>query len=153
MKMETITSSIEDILLDTLSFKPSPGASYLLSKRSTRHFVSGSDSYSPSSGVTTLRWNLTGAVQEWMNPQSVRVQFDITNNDATHPLTSVTGLPASCFQRLSIRCLGSLVEDIQHYNRVYQIFHEGLTKEASNGKLIWALAERLRRTEALQQAP
>ena len=30
--LETVTSSVEDVLIDSLQFKPAPGASYLTAK-------------------------------------------------------------------------------------------------------------------------
>ena len=62
--LETITSSTEDILIDSLQFKPAPGASYITSRKNTRWHASGSDIYSSTSGVRVMRFALTGAAQE-----------------------------------------------------------------------------------------
>ena len=126
-----MTSSVEDVLIDSLQFKPSPGASYLTAKRNTRWHASGSDTYSSSTGVRVLRFALTGAAQEWCDPQSIRLQFDLneTGNEANKHLKPLTG-PWGLIQRVSVRVLGTLVEDITNYNRCYQQFFMGLTKEA-----------------------
>ena len=63
--LEQVTSSVEDVLIDSLQFKPAPGASYITARRDTRWFPSGSDSYASDSGVRVIRFNLTGAPQEW----------------------------------------------------------------------------------------
>ena len=56
-----MTSSVEDVLIDSLQFKPAPGASYLTAKRNTRWHASGSDTYSSNTGVRVMRFALTGA--------------------------------------------------------------------------------------------
>ena len=118
--LEQVTSSVEDILIDSLQFKPNPSASYITSRKDTRWYQAGSDSYSSDSGVKVIRWSLTGAVGEFLDPQSVRISMDVTNTGAL-PLEPTTG-PWGLFQRLSIRCLGTLTEDVNHYNFVHQIF-------------------------------
>ena len=66
--LEQVTSSVEDVLIETLSFKPNPGASYITAKRDTRWHPQGSDTYSSTSGVKVIRFTLTGAVQEFFEP-------------------------------------------------------------------------------------
>ena len=77
--LETVTSTVSDVLIDSLSFQPRPGASYITSRRDTRWFAAGSDTYQSDTGVKVIRINLTGASQEWLDPSSVRVSFDLTN--------------------------------------------------------------------------
>ena len=128
--LETVTSSVEDVLIDSLQFKPAPGASYLTAKRNTRWHASGSDTYSSNTGVRVLRFALTGAAQEWCDPQSLRIQFDVNAaGDADTSLKPLTG-PWCMIQRVSVRVLGTLVEDITMYGRCYQQFFMGLTKSA-----------------------
>ena len=83
--LETVTSSVEDVLIDSLQFKPAPGASYLTAKRNTRWHASGSDTYSSNTGVRVMRFALTGAAQEWCDPQSLRLTFDVNETGATTP--------------------------------------------------------------------
>ena len=56
--LETVTSSVEDVLIDSLQFKPAPGASYLTAKRNTRWHASGSDTYSSTTIMTAVGSNL-----------------------------------------------------------------------------------------------
>ena len=128
--LETVTSSVEDVLIDSLQFKPAPGASYLTAKRNTRWHASGSDTYSSNTGVKVLRFALTGAAQEWCDPQSIRLQFDVNaGGDANSFLKPLTG-PWCFINRVSLRVLGTLVEDITMYGRCYEQFFRGLTKDA-----------------------
>ena len=52
--LEQVTSSVEDILIDSLQFKPNPSASYITSRKDTRWYQAGSDSYSSDSGVKVI---------------------------------------------------------------------------------------------------
>ena len=81
-----------------------------------------------------LRFALTGAAQEFCDPQSIRLQFDVNNKDGAQPMKPLTG-PWGLIQRVSVRVLGTLVEDITLYNRCYQQFHMGLNKEARQREL------------------
>ena len=89
--LEAVTSAVEDVLLDDLSFTPKPGASYLLSKTQTRFHPAGSDIYTASGGTKVLRINLTADATSWMDPASLRLQFDLKNTDTTLPLRLLTG--------------------------------------------------------------
>ena len=66
--LEQVTSSVEDILIDSLQFKPNPSASYITSRKDTPWYQAESDSYSSDSGVKVIRWSLTGAVSEFLDP-------------------------------------------------------------------------------------
>ncbi len=52
--MEETASSIEDHLIEGLSFKLKPGASYVQSRRSVSFFPQGGNSYS-STGVKVIK--------------------------------------------------------------------------------------------------
>ena len=81
--MEETASSIEDHLLEGLSFKLKPGASYVQSRRSVSFFPQGGNSYS-STGVRVIRISLTGAQGEWLDPATLAVMYTV-NNRATGP--------------------------------------------------------------------
>ena len=49
--MEVYSSSVEDQLVDGLSFKLNPGSSYVVDRQSVSFFPSGSNIYSPTSGT------------------------------------------------------------------------------------------------------
>ena len=46
--MEPIAQSVEDHLIDALSFKLRPGASYISNRRSVTYFPQGGNDYSPN---------------------------------------------------------------------------------------------------------
>ena len=81
-----------------------------------------------------MRFALTGAAQEWMDPQSCRLQFDINETGAANPLKPLSG-PWCLIQRVSVRVLGTLCEDITMYGRCYEQFFQGLSNRARQREL------------------
>ena len=121
-----IAGGVESILLDELSFTPSPGASYILNKSQVRFYPSGSSIYSPTSGQRVCKINLTGPSNMWLNPQSIRMVFDLKNTvtgDGTdnHELRMLTG-GWGFWRRLDVRMGGVQVESISNMNRVQELF-------------------------------
>ena len=89
--VDAMANSVEDYLIDGLSFKLQPGASYVTDRRSVNFFAAGSNVYTSSSGARVIRINLTG--DGWLDPQTVRVSYTLVNNDANqnHVLRPITG--------------------------------------------------------------
>ena len=79
--METFAP--EDILVDNLSFKLNKGSSYVTQKRSVRFYPSGTNVYTPQSGNHVIKISLNGEDNTWLDPQSVRIFFNVQNNDTT----------------------------------------------------------------------
>lgn len=120
--VDAVVNSVEDYLIDGLSFKLSPGASYVTDRRSVSYWVAGSNVYQPGSGARVARINLTG--DGWLDPSTVRVLYTLVNADSTveHILRPLTG-PWGFIRRA--RCLsgGALICDIDYYNRVHEMMH------------------------------
>ena len=118
--VEAMANSVEDYLIDGLSFKLQPGASYIQQRRAVSFYTSGSNVYSPS-GTKVVRIQLNG--DDWLDPSSVRVMFKLKNIDTNpnHRLRPLCG-PWSFFRRVRILCGGGqLVEDISDYNRLHEM--------------------------------
>ena len=75
---ETIMNSIEDVLVDSLNFKLSPGASYIIDPSSV-WWAAGSQTYVSGIGGRLLRVPITSSTG-WLDPSSVRVVMTIQNN-------------------------------------------------------------------------
>jgi hypothetical protein len=56
--MEAITNAAEDYLIDGLSFKMAPGASYVTDRKSSTFWSVGSNAYTPTGGVKLLKFQL-----------------------------------------------------------------------------------------------
>ena len=117
--VESHANSVDDYLIEGLSFKLSPGASYVTNRRSVSFFPSGSDIYSSTSGVKVIKIKLNGT--DWLDPSTVKVMFTV-NNTAGAAMSFLSGGHAF-FRRLRVVCNGQIVEDIDDYNRVCEMFN------------------------------
>jgi hypothetical protein len=127
--VEAIANGVEDKLIDGLSFKLNPGASYVTERRSVTYHPQGSNIYKPGAGTKLIRILLTG--DNWMDPSTFRVMFDL-NNDETNAAKSLRPLggPWTFFRRMRVLCAGQLVEDIMDYNRIHEMFHMMIASES-----------------------
>ena len=127
--VEAIANGVEDKLIDGLSFKMTPGASYVVDRRSVTYHPQGSNIYMPGQGTKLIRILLTG--DNWMDPSTFRVMFTLNNldNGANKRLRPLGG-PWSFFRRMRILAAGQLVEDIMEYNRIHEMIHMMIAKES-----------------------
>ena len=119
--VEATANSIEDVLVDGLSFTLKKGASYVNSRRSVTFHPSGSNIYSPQ-GTKLIKLVVSG--DDWLDPSTFRVMFDLMNmeSDPAKRLRPLGG-PHAFFKRMRILCNGQICEDIDDYNRVHEMFH------------------------------
>ena len=127
--VEAIANGIEDKLIDGLSFKMQPGASYVVDRRSVTYHPQGSNIYTPGAGTKLIRILLTG--DNWLDPSTIRVMFTVNNDesDAAKHLRVLSG-PWSFFRRMRILAAGQLVEDIDQYNRIHEMMQILIAKES-----------------------
>ena len=88
-----MANGVEDKLIDALSFKLQPGASYVMDRRSVTYHPQGSNIYTPGAGTRLIRILLTG--EDWMDPSTLRVMFNIKNNGNADQRLRLIGSP--CF--------------------------------------------------------
>jgi hypothetical protein len=118
--VESAANSQEDYLIDGLSFKLKPGASYVNERRSVTYHPQGSNIYS-TYGTKLIKLLITG--DNWLDPSTFRVLFDVVNRDPTAGKElRLIGGAHSFFKRMRILCNGAIVEDIDDYNRVSEMF-------------------------------
>ena len=77
--MESFANSVEDRLIDGLSFKLQPGASHITDRRSVSFHPQGSNIYKTSTGTKLIKILLTG--DSWLDPSTCHVLFDLGNLD------------------------------------------------------------------------
>ena len=75
--VEAMANSVEDYLTEGLSFRLSPGASYILNRRSCTWYTSGAQSYVSGQGARVIRLQING--DGWVDPNSIRLLFTIKN--------------------------------------------------------------------------
>ena len=126
--MESHAQSVEDNLIDSLSFKLRPGASYVTDRKSVSFFTQGGNDYQPN-GVRVIKIMLNG--DSWLDPSTVKIFCDITNttNDETNSglLPKIDGA-WGFFKRMRILCGGQIVEDIDEFNRLSEMYHDETDK-------------------------
>ena len=118
--MEAHASANEQLLIDGLSFKLKPGANYVTNRRSVTFHPQGSNIYKTQSGTKVLKIVLNS--NDWLDPSTVRLMFDVKNTDATagHMLRTISG-PWSFWRRLRIMCGGTLIEDFD-YAKTHELY-------------------------------
>ena len=120
--VEAVANGVEDKLVDGLSFKLAPGASYVQDRRSVTTFhPQGSNIYSPVQGTRLIKFKLSG--DQYMDPSTFRIAFDLKNteSDINKRLRPLGG-PHSFFKRVRLVAGGQILEDISDYNRVHEMF-------------------------------
>ncbi len=112
------------MLIDSLSFELPRSGQYVTDRRSCTFRTEGSNSYSASAGTEVIRCRLAGDGQ-WMDPSTFRIMFDVVNNDPTPDAKRLRPIRQAhaFFRRLRISVRGQIIEDIDNYNRVSEMFH------------------------------
>ena len=107
--MEAIANSSEDHLIDGLSFKLGNSASYITERKSVTFQATGSNIYTGSgAGTKVIKFQLNS--DGWCDPSTVRVMFNLENNDTAAKMLRTLQGPASFFRRLRISANGALLE-------------------------------------------
>ena len=75
-KIEAQASVVSDQLINSLSFKLRPGASYVTDRKSVTFFPTGSDVYRPQ-GQQVLKISLNDS--GWLDPSTIKFMFKLTN--------------------------------------------------------------------------
>ena len=131
--MEGVANTVEDRLVDGLSFQLKPGASYVTERKSVTYHPQGSNIYS-TNGTKLIKLLLTG--DQWLDPSTFRIMFELQNNENPangngHMQLRPLGGPHTFFRRMRILCGGQVVEDIDNYNRVHEMFRILQAKDAN----------------------
>ena len=77
--MEIIISAVEEVLVDSLSFKLPGSGQDVQDRRSVTFHTEGSHSYSPQGGTRVIHFKLTA--EGWLDPSTVRFFFDVRNDN------------------------------------------------------------------------
>ncbi len=118
--MDSHAEAVDDILIDNLNFKLKNSSKYVVDRCSVSYFPSGSDTYSTSSGSKVIKFVLTG--DQWLVPSTVTIQLQISNTAAAGLfLRPVSGV-WSFFCRIRVLCQGQIVEYIDNFNRIQEMF-------------------------------
>jgi hypothetical protein len=122
--MENLTNSAEEVLIDSLSFKLPSSGQYIQDRRSCTFHTEGSNTYSAAAGTKVIRFRLAQD-GSWLDPSTLRIMFDVVNGDGFPDVRRLRpiGKAHAFFRRLRISVRGQIIEDIDNYNRVSEMFH------------------------------
>ena len=127
MAVESHAQAVEDVLHESLSFKLRPSASYVIDRKFVTFWPQGSSEYKVTGGIKVIKININGS--DWMDPSSLKLHFHIKNNDGNNGLILYVRGIHNWFRRLRVIIGGQVVEDIDNYNRVCQMFTVMMDKE------------------------
>ena len=121
--MENLTNASDEVLIDSLSFKLPSSGNYVNDRRSCAFHTEGSNSHSAAQGTNVIRFRLAGEGR--LDPSTFRIMFDVVNDDADTAAKQLRplGRPHAFFRRLRISVRGQIIEDIDNFNRVSELFH------------------------------
>ena len=117
--VDSIANSAEDLLINSFQFKLPNGGSYVTDRRSVSYYTAGSNIHMSGSGTKVIRINITG--DGWLDPATVRLQYTLVNQNQTAACRFRTiGGGWSFFRRMRCMIGGTLIDDIDYYNRVHE---------------------------------
>jgi len=125
--VEGIANGVEDYLIDGLSFKLPPGATYVTDRKSVTYYTSGSNEYSVR-GTKLIK--IVANSEGWMDPSTLRITFDVLNTGFAGALLRPVSGGWSFFRRLRILCGGTVIEDISEFNRTQELFTTLISKNS-----------------------
>ena len=117
--MEVLQNAIEDKLIDGLSYKLDNTASYITERNSSTFWAVGSNEYSPT-GVRVIKLLING--DGWLDPSTVKIQFDLQNKDPAPQVLRTLSGGWSFIRRCRIMANSALIEDIDAHNHVHEMF-------------------------------
>jgi len=126
--MEAHVQASESLVIDGLQYKLKPNGQYVTQRQSVSFHPSGSNVYKPVGGTRVLRIVLADGSGGWLDPESVKLQFDVVNEAtgadaaATEAMRLRPISPWGFFKKMRITAGGALVEDFD-YNRTHELFH------------------------------
>ena len=120
MALESHAQAVEDVLHESLSFKLRPSASYVIDRKFVTFWPQGSSEYKVTGGVKVIKININGT--DWLDPSSMKLHFIVKNEDTASGLQPFVNGIHNWFRRLRVIIGGQVVEDIDNYNRVCQMF-------------------------------
>ena len=80
--MASHVAATEPLVIDGVQYKLKPNGQYVTSRQSVSFHPSGSNVYKPVGGTRVLRIVLADGSGGWLDPESVKLQFDVVNGES-----------------------------------------------------------------------
>ncbi len=140
MSLETHIAGSDDQLIAGLHFAGRNTASYITARQNVSFAPQTASNFKPS-GSRLMNLSLADQ-QGWLDGGSVRLIFKLTNLKVTGTLQPVSDSPASLFRRMRVIANGSaVIEDVEEYSRVHQMFSELLPAQRRYNNIAEAWGE------------
>ena len=118
--LETHIASIDDSLIDGMSFGNRPTASYVTARRSTAFQPVSGGVFAPNA-LRIIRFSINDNDGSWLDGSTLRLALVLSNTCGALMYPSTLS-PASLFRRLRVLVGGVEVADTQDYGRVHEMF-------------------------------
>ena len=79
--MEAHVAATDPLVIDGLQYKLKPNGQYVTSRQSVSFHPSGSNVCKPVGGTNVLRTVIADGSGGWLDPESVKLQFDVVNEE------------------------------------------------------------------------
>ena len=119
--LETHVASIEDSLIDGMSFGNRPTASYVTARRSTSFQPVSGGVFAPNQ-LRIIRFSINDNDGSWLDGSTLRLAYVLSNTGGASLMYPDTHSPASMFRRLRGLVGGVEALDLQDYGRCHQTF-------------------------------
>jgi len=126
--MESHVAATEPLVIDGLQYKLKPNGEYVTKRESVTFHPSGSNVYQPVGGTRVLRIVISDGSGAWLDPETVKLQFDVINTDTDAAKRLRPIAPWCFFKKIRISASGALIEDFD-YARTHEMFHMMKSKE------------------------
>ena len=139
-KMEAIlaTANQEQVpLLGELSMSLAPGAPFVIERNlSTTYCASPGASYGTANTFSVQ----IASSNQWMDPLSHMITFNVVNMHQTKDLLFASSNPMALFQRYELRLAGTIVEDIYNCDRLSNLLnlYESTDKRLTTANMVLA---------------
>jgi len=118
--LEIAAASLEDSLINSMSFHGRSTASYIIWRRSTAYVPLSGDTFSPAN-TRIIRFSLNDSDGSWLDGSSIRLGFNFRNSGPTD-LQPNTSSPSSLFRRIRVLVGGVEIYDCLYAGRVHEMF-------------------------------
>ena len=118
--LEIAAASLEDSLINSMSFHGRSTASYIISRRSTAYVPQSGDTFSPDN-TRIIRFSLNDSDGSWLDGSSMRLGFNFHNKSSVD-IKPNTSSPASLFRRIRVLVGGVEIYDCLYAGRTHEMF-------------------------------
>ncbi len=112
--MESHIAASDDVLIDSLNFRPGKSGSFVSESRSVRFPCESANRFSPTS-QRLMRFRLTSS--HFLDPLSVRFSFDVREIGGSTAITFLSPKPMALFQRARIIAGSTIIDDVDYVGR------------------------------------